>query len=39
MAVLVDFGRPPVLGLIEPQRELERIEAERAALGEPVPTQ
>jgi DNA-binding SARP family transcriptional activator len=39
MAVLVDFGRPPVLGLVEPRRELERVEAELAALGEPVPTQ
>jgi DNA-binding SARP family transcriptional activator len=39
MAVLVDLGRPPVLGLIEPQRELERVEAELAALGQPVPTQ
>lgn len=39
MAVLVDFGRPPVLGLIEPERELERVEAELAGLREPVPTQ
>jgi hypothetical protein len=39
MEVLVDFGRPPVLGLIEPARELERIERELAALGELVPSQ
>jgi hypothetical protein len=39
MEVLVDFGRPPVLGLVEPQREFERIEAELATLGEPAGTQ
>jgi Tfp pilus assembly protein PilF len=39
MEVLVDFGRPPVLGLVEPRRELERVEAELAALTEPVATQ
>jgi hypothetical protein len=38
MAVLADFGRPPVLGLIEPRRELERVEAELAALRETQPT-
>jgi hypothetical protein len=38
MAVLADFGRPPVLGLIEPRRELERLEAELAALRETQPT-
>jgi tetratricopeptide (TPR) repeat protein len=39
MEVLVDFGRPPVLGLVEPRRELERVEADLAALSEPVPAQ
>src|SRR5919201_1640227 len=38
MAVLADFGRPPVLGLIEPRRELERVEAELAALRQTQPT-
>jgi DNA-binding SARP family transcriptional activator/tetratricopeptide (TPR) repeat protein len=38
MAVLTDFGRPPVVGLIEPRRELERVEAELAALRETQPT-
>jgi tetratricopeptide (TPR) repeat protein len=38
MAVLADFGRPPVLGLIEPRRELERVEAELGALRETQPT-
>ena len=38
MAVLADFGRPPVLGLIEPRRELERVEVELAALREAQPT-
>jgi DNA-binding SARP family transcriptional activator/tetratricopeptide (TPR) repeat protein len=37
MAVLADFGRPPVLGLIEPRRELERVESELAALRETQP--
>ncbi len=37
MAVLADFGRPPVLGLVEPRRELERVERELAALGDTVP--
>jgi hypothetical protein len=27
-ATLVDLGRPPVVGLVEPQRELTRIEEE-----------
>jgi hypothetical protein len=31
-ANLVDLGRPPVVGLVEPARELARIERERAAL-------
>jgi hypothetical protein len=38
MAVLADFGRPPVVGLIEPRRELERVEAELSALRETQPT-
>jgi DNA-binding SARP family transcriptional activator/tetratricopeptide (TPR) repeat protein len=37
MAVMVDLGRPPVLGLVEPRRELERVEAELAAIPETVP--
>jgi hypothetical protein len=37
MAVLADFGRPPVLGLVEPARELERVERELATLAEAVP--
>jgi len=28
VANLVDLGRPPVQGLVEPARELERVEAE-----------
>ena len=38
MAVMVDLGRPPVLGLVEPRRELERVEAELASLREALPT-
>jgi DNA-binding SARP family transcriptional activator len=38
MAVLADYGRPPVLGLSEPRRELERIEAELSTLQERQPT-
>jgi DNA-binding SARP family transcriptional activator/tetratricopeptide (TPR) repeat protein len=41
LANLLDLGRPPVLGLVEPQRELDRIQALRDSLaarpGEPVP--
>jgi hypothetical protein len=33
LANLLDLGRPPVLGLVEPQRELDRIEALRAGLA------
>jgi hypothetical protein len=33
LAGLVDLGRPPVVGLVEPARELTRIEHERAALA------
>jgi hypothetical protein len=36
LAGLVDLGRPPVVGLVEPARELTRIEHERAALASPV---
>jgi hypothetical protein len=32
MAALVDLGRPPVVGLVEPQRELARVTAELAEL-------
>ena len=33
LAVLVDLGRPPVVGLVEPARELAAIDRERAALS------
>jgi tetratricopeptide (TPR) repeat protein len=33
LANLLDLGRPPVLGLVEPQRELDRIQALRDALA------
>ncbi len=40
LANLLDLGRPPVLGLVEPQRELDRIQALRDGLatrpGSPV---
>ena len=32
VAVIADFGRPPILGLVEPERELERVLADLAAL-------
>jgi hypothetical protein len=32
VANIVDLGRPPVLGLLEPARELERIQAELTRL-------
>ncbi|MEW6583432.1 MAG: transcriptional activator domain-containing protein, partial [Actinomycetota bacterium] len=32
-AVLVDLGRPPVAGLVEPERELARLARDRAALA------
>ncbi len=38
LADLVDLGRPPVVGLIEPGLELARIEHERAALGTATAT-
>jgi hypothetical protein len=31
-AILVDLGRPPVAGLVEPERELERLAGDRRAL-------
>ena len=34
MASLVDLGRPPVVGLVEPDRELARVVAELAELEE-----
>ncbi|MDN5859329.1 MAG: hypothetical protein L0H84_11975, partial [Pseudonocardia sp.] len=34
MASLVDLGRPPVVGLVEPERELARVRAELAELEE-----
>ena len=34
MATLVDLGRPPVVGLVEPDRELARVVAELAELEE-----
>jgi hypothetical protein len=40
LANLLDLGRPPVLGLVEPQRELDRIQVLRDGLatrpGNPV---
>lgn len=36
VAALTDFGRPPVVGLVEPERELARVEDELARL--PVRT-
>ncbi len=33
LAVLVDLGRPPVAGLIEPARELAQIERDRSAVA------
>ncbi len=32
VATLADFGRPPVVGLIEPERELERVLADLRAV-------
>jgi hypothetical protein len=36
MRVMVDLGRPPVAGLVEPRREQARAEAELAALPQAV---
>jgi hypothetical protein len=33
LATLVDLGQPPVVGLVEPARELARVERDRAALA------
>ena len=38
MSNLVDLGRPPVAGLTEPARELERVEAEREELLHAQPS-
>lgn len=35
-AVLLDLGRPPIAGLVEPARELARLARERALLDVPV---
>jgi hypothetical protein len=32
MAAMVDLGRPPIVGLVEPDRELARITGELAEL-------
>jgi hypothetical protein len=32
-AILVDLGPPPVAGLVEPERELERLDADRRVLA------
>jgi hypothetical protein len=37
LANLVDLGRPPVVGLVEPARELTRISRDRAALASTRP--
>jgi len=37
-ATLVDLGRPPVVGLVDPGRELDRIEQLRRTLPSPLPT-
>jgi hypothetical protein len=34
LANVVDLGRPPIVGLVEPDRELRRLAAELAALDE-----
>jgi hypothetical protein len=33
-SVLADFGRPPVAGLVEPARELDRVLAELSAVSQ-----
>jgi len=38
LAVLVDLGRPPVVGLVEPERELAAIDRERALLAASRPS-
>ena len=37
MAALVDLGRPPIVGLVEPEWELARVMAELAELEETCP--
>jgi tetratricopeptide (TPR) repeat protein len=37
MAALVDLGRPPVVGLVEPERELARVMAELARVEDACP--
>jgi hypothetical protein len=37
MATLVDLGRPPVVGLVDPAWELARVQAELAAVPEEEP--
>jgi hypothetical protein len=34
VASFVDLGRPPIVGLVEPERELRRLTAELAGLDE-----
>ena len=36
VAIMTDFGRPPVAGLVEPARELDRVLADLRALPETV---
>jgi DNA-binding SARP family transcriptional activator len=38
VATLVDLGRPPVAGLVEPSRELELVLADLESLSAPSPT-
>jgi DNA-binding SARP family transcriptional activator/tetratricopeptide (TPR) repeat protein len=38
LAVLVDLGRPPVVGLVEPERELASIDRERALISASAPS-
>jgi hypothetical protein len=35
-ASFIDLRRPPIVGLVEPAREIARIEKELAALGRPT---
>jgi hypothetical protein len=37
MAALVDLGRPPIVGLVEPERELARVTTELAELEDACP--
>jgi hypothetical protein len=38
MGSLVDLGRPPVVGLVEPQRELDRLARDLDSLPVPATT-